>query len=478
MTLKIFLPDNLKRDFGILRGKQFQNIICVVDNYVDSVAEDEIKVELHQNDKQLNLGIGIVIKNNIPIMVVQDRIKISAWIVYYSPPIPGSLQFYSVKPLLLDLHSQQVVKSPTMASKLPIFSSTTSLNSPDIVDLEECLNFINTAPRLATKSIKFRSWLSSLFLKIFYPIFYSAFFVASFILRFVLQIIEITRIAKASRVASQLQLRIQQLLFWPPQYFKRQESEIKLSPIAQAQYIGFFNTVWLIANDIIIGFALKTVILDHSNVLISQMRRVFQNFAINWVIDMQKWLLSWPGGLKLNSELGTFLSNLFEWMILAWNATEQDIIQYWPILIYMTAILGIFGATFVISAFEDLIRLFTLHLRLIYMISARIFNWSLFTLKSTFNLFQGKKWNPLRQRVDSAQYELDQFLMGTIIFTLFMFLLPTISVFYLFYGIVNLILLLTQGILEFLLIFLNHFPLFALMLRIKDPQRLSGKSAN
>ena len=438
MPRKIFWPDNLRRDCGFIRGQIFQNIVCVVDNLTDERIDGCISISLSATHKGLtSLGMAIVLNNNVPQSVFQDGEEISAWIIYYSPPIPGSLQFYSIKPLLLDLHSQETVKSPTMAKTIPKLSSMSSIPTPDCVDLEECLNFINAANPIANKTIRFRRLLSEFSLKFIYPLFYMAFHLISFTLKVVLKVIEWSHLAKISKVGYQLQLRIQQLLFWPPQYFKRQETEIKLSPIAQAQYIGFFNTVWLIANDIIIGFALKNIVIENSNQILSLLQRFFDTYAVNFVTKTQLWLLSWPGGLKLNSELGTFLANLFEWMILAWSSTVQEILLYWPYFLYFIGLFGGLGATFVISAFEDIVQLLTIHLKLMHLISARIYNWSLFTLSSTFNLFQGKKWNPLRQRVDSAQYELDQFLMGTIIFTLFMFLLPTISSFYAFYGLVT-----------------------------------------
>ena len=41
----------------------------------------------------------------------------------------------------------------------------------------------------------------------------------------------------------------------------------------------------------------------------------------------------------------------------------------------------------------------------------------------------GKKWNILRQRIDSCNYETSQLLVGTVVFTTLLFLLPTTTVF-------------------------------------------------
>lgn len=95
-------------------------------------------------------------------------------------------------------------------------------------------------------------------------------------------------------------------------------------------------------------------------------------------------------------------------------------------------------------------------------------------LGSLWNLFRGKRYNVLRNRTDPWDYETDQLLLGTILFTLAAYLFPTIWVYYVVFALVRLLLIALYATGETLLAFMNHFPLFALMLRIKDPQRLPG----
>lgn len=103
----------------------------------------------------------------------------------------------------------------------------------------------------------------------------------------------------------------------------------------------------------------------------------------------------------------------------------------------------------------------------------------------------GKRYNTLRNRTDPWDYDVDQLLLGTILFTLAAHLFPTILVYYTLFALVrcfpwNVVILnvldqVRLGIIilyascETLLAFMNHFPLFALMLRSKDPQRLPGR---
>jgi phosphatidylinositol glycan class Q protein len=127
-----------------------------------------------------------------------------------------------------------------------------------------------------------------------------------------------------------------------------------------------------------------------------------------------------------------------------------------------------------ISIFSDLVSLLTLHIYSFYVASARIFHWQLTIIISLFHLFRGKKRNVLRNRIDSCDYDLDQLLLGTILFTLQFFLLPTVFVFYLTFASARIAVIGLKAALEMGLACLNHFPLFAVMLRLKDPGRLPG----
>jgi phosphatidylinositol N-acetylglucosaminyltransferase subunit Q len=50
---------------------------------------------------------------------------------------------------------------------------------------------------------------------------------------------------------------------------------------------------------------------------------------------------------------------------------------------------------------------------------------------------QGKRYNVLRDRVDSWDYSIDQLVLGTMLFTLIAFLAPTIIVYYALFALVS-----------------------------------------
>lgn len=46
------------------------------------------------------------------------------------------------------------------------------------------------------------------------------------------------------------------------------------------------------------------------------------------------------------------------------------------------------------------------------------------------NAFRGKKWNPLRQRIDSVILDFRELFIATIFFIIVLFLLPTVLVYF------------------------------------------------
>lgn len=301
-----------------------------------------------------------------------------------------------------------------------------------------------------------------------------------------------TALKDISATAQQLDIRLQQLCYWPIQYMTLRKRKANWESITTShpEYIRFYNSLWLVANDVIIGVALGSFILQNSYFVASQFDMVFHEWSIEGMRRMIQWLSEWPGGLKLNTELAEFLGNLFRWVIDFWAgmypclSINHELISsecvgimrpHLPLFIKMIGCSAYAGATMPISLFSDLASLLTLHVHAFYLASARIFHWQFNVLRSLFHLFRGKKRNVLRNRIDSCDYELDQLLLGTILFTLLFFLLPTVLVFYLLCASARVAVISFKATLETGLACLNHFPLFAIMLRLKDPRRLPGR---
>lgn len=279
-----------------------------------------------------------------------------------------------------------------------------------------------------------------------------------------------------SATAQQVDIRLQQFCYWPTQYITLHQRRTNWDSIANShpEYIRFFNSLWLVANDIIIGIALGSYILENADSVALLIESAVDVYSIEGLQRMILWLMDWPAGLKLNNELAKFLGDLFLWVIDYWNGCMIQLRPALPTVISLIGLSSFAGASLPIALFSDLVSLLTMHIYCFYIASARIYNWQLTTIISLFHLFRGKKRNVLRSRIDSCDYDLDQLLLGTILFTLLFFLLPTVAVFYATFAGARMAIIALKAALDTWLACLNHFPLFALMLRLKDSRRLPG----
>ena len=117
------------------------------------------------------------------------------------------------------------------------------------------------------------------------------------------------------------------------------------------------------------------------------------------------------------------------------------------------------GMTMTLSLSLDFISILTAHLHVCYFISSMIYRHVLLLIGSSWNLFRGanflwgtilqyliqlfspasigRRYNVLRNRTDPWDYDIDQLLLGTILFTLAAHLFPTILVYYALFALVR-----------------------------------------
>ncbi|KAJ2867472.1 pig-Q, partial [Coemansia asiatica] len=279
-----------------------------------------------------------------------------------------------------------------------------------------------------------------------------------------------------SAVCQQLSLIVRRLAYlieqWNAKYYSRRSANGRRH---NAQYASFWNSFWVIALDLTIGCVLGSYLIMYSQ-WVSESTitnlRVYTVTSLEQTID---WLRRWPAGLKLNNGLDGFLAELFLWLIHFWTVIFQPFTRCLRAIVIIAGWSGfVGGCSMQLAILSDTLTLATLHTYWFYMVATRIFHWQLVTLFSLFNLFRGRKHNVLRNRIDSCDYDLDQLLIGTILFTLLTYLFPTVLVYYVTFASRRLAVIMAQGLLEILLGILNHCPVFYIMLRIRDPQMFPG----
>ena len=126
---------------------------------------------------------------------------------------------------------------------------------------------------------------------------------------------------------------------------------------------------------------------------------------------------------------------------LSHTASESGLLQHaaphFPALIWLVGASGYCGMTMVVSLLSDVLSVLTAHLYVCYWIAATVFRHQLGLAGALWNLFRGKRYNVLRNRIDAWDYDLDQLLLGTILFTLLAFLYPTVLTYYALFATVS-----------------------------------------
>jgi phosphatidylinositol glycan class Q protein len=79
-----------------------------------------------------------------------------------------------------------------------------------------------------------------------------------------------------------------------------------------------------VANDVIIGIALGSYIIDNHAWIAESISEILSMYSIAALQTTISWLMDWPAGLKLNNELATFLGSLFLWVIDHWSSQLGD----------------------------------------------------------------------------------------------------------------------------------------------------------
>ncbi|XP_074551840.1 phosphatidylinositol N-acetylglucosaminyltransferase subunit Q [Halichoeres trimaculatus] len=189
--------------------------------------------------------------------------------------------------------------------------------------------------------------------------------------------------------------------------------------------------------------------------------------------ELLQWLMGAPAGLKMNRALDQVLGRFFLYHIHLWISYIHLMSPFIEGILWYGGLSACLGLTFALSLLSDMVALLTFHIYCFYVYGARLYCLKIYGLSSLWRLFRGKKWNVLRQRVDSCSYDLDQLFIGTLLFTVLLFLLPTTALYYLVFTLLRLVVVLFQGVLHLSVDFINSFPLFAMGLRICRSYRLA-----
>lgn len=249
--------------------------------------------------------------------------------------------------------------------------------------------------------------------------------------------------------------------------------------IEACERINFYGEVVRIAIDVLCGFLIGFYLhcnCSHEDMPLTFLRAWMDLLSTN-LEDNIEWLMGVPVGMKLNQPLTRQLGLVVLSGAKTWAYVMSVCVsEYGPSLISVASLVGLSGcgATALVALSVDFLRILTAHVFILYRALCALQHFQCGMLASLSKLFRGKKANVLRQRVDHCDYGMEQLIVGTLLFTTFLFLFLTISVYYTFFTVYWLFVLAARVALWCLSATFWYFPYYELWIFFRERRRLPG----
>ncbi|KAM7478110.1 hypothetical protein LguiA_026323 [Lonicera macranthoides] len=179
------------------------------------------------------------------------------------------------------------------------------------------------------------------------------------------------------------------------------------------------HSVWSsVAVDVLLGNLVGTALLFHTE----SVYLLLSNFANDITNHLLRigcvWLMGIPAGFKLNTELAGVLGLISLNVIQIWSTLWFFVGSSFIYFIEGLAMSGvIFGLTTLAALVVDMISLATIHVSTLHWLISLLYSQQIQAIAALWRLFRGQKWNPLRQRLDSYNYTVEQHIIGSLLFT-------------------------------------------------------------
>lgn len=235
-----------------------------------------------------------------------------------------------------------------------------------------------------------------------------------------------------------VRIRCCQILYWP--IILQEHGTRSLSNVEYAEKIALQkHSMWTsIAADVLLGNVVGVALLCYADLTCSLISNLARDITNHILRSGCVWLMGVPAGFKLNIELAGVLGMISLNAIQIWSTLWFFVGFIFIYVIKALAILGIlFGGTLPAALTSDLISVATCHVSTLHWFISLIYSSQIQALAALWRIFRGQKQNPLRNRIDSYDYIVKQHIVGSLIFTPLLLLLPTTSVFYVFFSILN-----------------------------------------
>lgn len=386
--------------------------------------------------------------------------------------------------LSLGLRSSELVKTPL---KKPKWVNELHQKQP-LLDLDTVILAINcgTAAKLfferhvGPKPSLFRFRIVYMFVAFMWQLL--AMFIASFSTLFyiIVQLLHygsqswvyVTSAQVLNNTWQNIQIRCCQVLHWP--ILLQNDGSRSASCVEYAEKAALHkHSVWSsVAVDIFLGNLVGLALLFHAETACIWVLNFGNDVTNNVLRSGCVWLMGVPAGFKLNTELARVLGMISLNAIQIWSTLWFFLGFLFIYFIKVLAVSGILlGATIPAAMMIDMIVLATLHVSTLHWFIALLYSQQIQAIAALWRLFRGKKWNPLRQRLDSYDYTVEQHIVGSLLFTPLLLLLPTTSVFYIFFSLMNTTISVICILIEVTISIIHATPYIKIFLWLVKPRR-------
>ncbi|KAI8562359.1 hypothetical protein RHMOL_Rhmol03G0030200 [Rhododendron molle] len=239
-----------------------------------------------------------------------------------------------------------------------------------------------------------------------------------------------------SNTLRNIEIRRSQMLYWPillKENVLRSQSCVDYAEKAALHKHSMWSSV---AVDILLGYLFGIALFFHSECACLWVSNSANNITNHLLRNGCAWLMGVPAGFKLNTELAGFLGMISLNAIQIWSTLWFFAGFLFIYFVQGLAIAGVlFGLTAPAALVIDMMSLSMLHVSTLHWLISYIYSHQIQAIAALWRLFRGRKVNPLRQRYDSYEYTVEQHVVGSLLFTPLLLLLPTTSVFYIFFTI-------------------------------------------
>ncbi|XP_039062239.1 uncharacterized protein LOC120206726 [Hibiscus syriacus] len=263
-----------------------------------------------------------------------------------------------------------------------------------------------------------------------------------------------------------------QILYWP--IFLKDNDLRSQTSVECAEKVALHkHSLWSsLVVDIFLGDLIGLALLFHAEPVCSQVSNFSSDLTNELLRSGSVWLMGVPAGFKLNIELAEVLGMISLNTIQIWSTLWIFMGSFFIYFIKGLGILAILmGVTIPAALVIDMIVIVTLHVSTLHWLISILYSQQLHALAALWRIFRGRKWNPLRQRLDSFDYTVKQHVVGSLLFTPLLLLLPTTSVFYIFFSILNTAISLSCMFIEVIISVIHATPFIKIALRLIKPRR-------